>query len=76
MNFFWRSLFLLSAMLLSAHAFQQRPAFSRHASVDLQTTITLNAWSLTPPASRYGTFEHTWYNEVEYPTAGRPVYDE
>ena len=74
MNFFLRSLLLLSAMLLSVHAFQ-RPVFSRHTSVVLQTATALKAWSLTPP-SRFGTFEHTWYNEVQYPTAGRPVYEE
>lgn len=74
MNFFLRSLLLLSAILLSAHAFQ-RLAFSRHTSADLQTATALKAWSLTPP-SRFGTFEHTWYNEVQYPTGGRPVYEE
>jgi hypothetical protein len=74
MNFFLRSLLLLSAMLLSAHAFQ-RSAFSRHTSVDLQTVTSLKAWSLTPP-SKFGTFKHTWYNEVQYPTASRPVYEE
>jgi hypothetical protein len=77
MNFFLHSaplLLLLSAMFLSAHAFQ-RPAFSRHNSVDLQTVTTLKAWSLTP-ASKFGSFKHTWYNEVQYPTDGRPVYEE
>jgi hypothetical protein len=39
------------------------------------SSSSLRAWSIQMP-DNFGKFQSTWYNEVDNPTARRPIYDE
>lgn len=66
-------LMTLLLMLSTAKSFSTTSA--RKASRAFKSSSSLMAWSLQMPAN-FGTFQSTWYNTVDNPTARKRVYEE